>query len=94
MKGFPTGRVALPYLAAWRAKLFKTQRALSAESGVSVNTINSLEHGYTRANYSTLGKLARGLGITPEQLVRTNPFPSEEETTEGEQDRGPQTGAA
>lgn len=90
-----TGRVALPYLAAWRRKRFITQRGLADASGVSGNAINALEQGYRQANYATLGKLARALGITPEQLANSNPFASEQGTKqEEEQDRGQEKGAA
>ena len=68
-----TGRVSLPYLRRWRRKRFKTLRTLEVDSGVSRNTIINLELGRRQANYDTLGKLARGLGITPEQLVNVDP---------------------
>jgi transcriptional regulator with XRE-family HTH domain len=73
-----SGRVALPYLSAWRNKRFLTQRGLAEASGISGNTINALEQGYRQANYSTLGKLARALGITPEQLANADPAANEQ----------------
>lgn len=90
-----TGRVALPYLVTWRTKQFKTQRMLAANSGVSASAINALERGKQQANYATVGKLARGLGITPEQLVNVNPEADEQKNTqtEDEANEGPQTGA-
>lgn len=90
-----TGRVALPYLAAWRTKQFKTQRMLASSSGVSASSINALERGYTQANFATVGKLARGLGISMDQLVHVNPEAGEQKNRdEGETSGELETGAA
>lgn len=79
-----TGRVALPYLRAWRQKRVMSREALKRASGVSRNTINALELGRTHANYATIGKLATGLGITPEQLIYVKPTLGPEGTTQEE----------
>lgn len=67
-------RYKLPYLRAWRRKKFMSMRDLKVASGVSTNTITLLENERSEANPSTVGKLAKGLGITPDELVYTNPL--------------------
>lgn len=75
-KGMSTptsGRIALPYLRAWRNARFLTMRDLASVSKVGTRTINELEHGRRQANFATVGRLARALGLTPEQLAWVNP---------------------
>jgi DNA-binding Xre family transcriptional regulator len=67
--------VVLPNLRAWRLRKLLSMRDLSERSGVSTNTINALENQQGRARFATLGKLAKGLGITPEQLAYHAPEP-------------------
>lgn len=67
------GKVALPYLADWRKHRQLTMRALYKASGVSPDTIFNLEHGHRLATYTTVGKLAKGLKITPQVLVQSRP---------------------
>lgn len=67
-------RYKLPYLRAWRRKKFMSMRDLKEASGVSTNTLTLLENQRSEANPGTVGKLARGLGITPDELVYTNPL--------------------
>jgi DNA-binding XRE family transcriptional regulator len=69
----PTGRVALRYLRQYRKKFFKSQGRLAADSGVSKDSISELERGLRRANYETVGRLAKALDLTPHQLVNVNP---------------------
>ena len=77
-------RVPLPYLRAWRESKFVSRDELAARSGVSKSTIVRLEiNGSQGAILSTVGKLATGLGITREQLVRHNP------EVEAEQEHAP-----
>lgn len=65
--------VALPHLQAWRLRQRFTMRALAARAQVSPTTISGLENGHIRANFTTLGKLATALGITPEALLKAPP---------------------
>jgi transcriptional regulator with XRE-family HTH domain len=65
--------VQLPQLRAWRLYKLMSMRALSEASGVSPNTINNVETQQGYARFETVGKLARGLGITPEALVYEQP---------------------
>lgn len=54
-----------------RARLAKawTQRQLVAASGVSQRTIVDLENDRAEPHPSTIGKLARALGVEPLELV-------------------------
>ena len=81
-----TTRVELPYLRAWRAYKLLTVRELAEASGVAYPTINLLENGKRAANLTTVGKLATGLGVTRQQLVREQP-PRSGSISEGEADR-------
>jgi len=46
-----------------------SQRDLAAKAGVNVTTINHIEQGKQRPNPSTIRKLAKALGVTPEELI-------------------------
>lgn len=47
-----------------------TQARLAREAGVSPTTISGIETGRTgRPHFGTLGKLARALGVEPEELI-------------------------
>ena len=51
-----------------------TQARLAREAGVSPTTISGIETGKTgRPHFGTLGKLARALGVTPEELLGPRP---------------------
>jgi DNA-binding XRE family transcriptional regulator len=51
-----------------------TQARLAREAGVSPTTISGIETGKTgRPHFGTLGKLARALGVTPEELLGSRP---------------------
>ena len=52
-----------------RRRRVLTLRELEEESGVSYNTIWRLENGYTDARPSTIRKLAKALGVEPEDLI-------------------------
>lgn len=65
--------VMLPYLRDWRLYKLMSMRSLSDASGVSTNTINAIENQQSYARFHTLGKLARGLGLTPEELTYQQP---------------------
>jgi transcriptional regulator with XRE-family HTH domain len=65
--------VQLPQLRAWRLYKLMSMRALSEASGVSTNTINNVETQQGYARFETVGKLAKGLGISPETLVYQQP---------------------
>lgn len=67
------GRVALVHLRAWRDHHLLSQRALAEKSGVSPATINNIEQGHTSANYATIGKLAKALGVAPRALLKAPP---------------------
>lgn len=65
-------RAMLPYLRAWRIHFLLSQRDVAKKAGITPGTIIRLERG-DRANYLTIGKIAKGLGISVQQLVHTNP---------------------
>ena len=48
-----------------------TMEELAEEAGVGRNTIWRLEHGVMGAQPRTIRKLARALGVEPEELVKT-----------------------
>ncbi|EDK33890.1 Hypothetical protein CKL_1848 [Clostridium kluyveri DSM 555] len=52
-----------------RARMEMSTRELSKVSGVAVSTINKIERGYTTPNPVTIGKLAKGLNVSVEQVV-------------------------
>lgn len=63
----------LPRLREWRERRGYTQRGLAAEAGVSERSIASYEGG-RNARPNTANKLARVLGITPEDLMDLEAF--------------------
>ena len=81
-----TGHEALPYLVGWMKIKRITIRRLSSLSGVSPNTINALRKQRQQAKYDTIERLAKGIGITDDDLVNVNPYAKKEP--------GPETGAA
>jgi transcriptional regulator with XRE-family HTH domain len=62
----------VPYLRAWRLKHLYSQDELADMSGVSKSTIVRLENG-SSAILSTIGKLAKALDPTREQLAYEEP---------------------
>jgi transcriptional regulator with XRE-family HTH domain len=57
-------------LAAIRERRMWTQARLAAEAGVSPTTVSGIESGrISRPHFGTLRKLARALGVEPEELV-------------------------
>lgn len=69
-----TGHETLPYLVGWMKSKRITIRRLSALSGVSPNTITTLRKQRHQAKYDTIERLAKGIGITPDELVKINPY--------------------
>lgn len=69
--GTPRG-VPLPGLQAARQSLGLSQAELAARSDISEQTISRLERG-GRAHYVTLGRLARALRVSRQQLLRAPP---------------------
>jgi transcriptional regulator with XRE-family HTH domain len=57
-------------LKALRHRRVLTLRELEQRSGVAYNTIWHLENGKRGAQPRTLRKLARALGVEPEELVK------------------------
>jgi transcriptional regulator with XRE-family HTH domain len=64
----------LPHLQAIRRSRYLTQERLSALSGVSRESIYRLEGGKRGAMPHTLGKLARALWVSPEDLIYGRPW--------------------
>jgi HTH-type transcriptional regulator, competence development regulator len=48
-----------------------TMEELADKAGVGLNTVWRLEHGIMGAQPRTIRKLARALGVEPEELVKT-----------------------
>ena len=65
-------RLDLPFLVRWRKALFLSPGELAERCGLDEGTIRRIEKGKHRANMTTLGKLATGLGITRRHLVQTD----------------------
>ncbi len=55
-------------LAELREQRALTLRELSAMSGVATDTINQIELGHRMPRPSTLRKLAKALGVEPQEL--------------------------
>lgn len=66
-------RYRLMRLRAWREYQLLTQGKLAQAAGVGKSTVIRLESGKNEANGITVEKLARGLGITREQLLHQQP---------------------
>ena len=54
-----------------RRRRVLTMEELAEKAGVGRNTIWRLEHGVMGAQPRTIRKLARALGVGPEELVKT-----------------------
>lgn len=67
-----TTRLTLPYLRAWRMQQVISQRELAKRAEITPGTVIRLERG-EKANYLTIHKLAKGLGISVQQLLHENP---------------------
>ncbi len=65
-------RAPVPHLRAWRVRFLLTQRQLAEKAGITPGTVIRLERG-DKANYLTIGKIARGLGVSMQQLLQENP---------------------
>ncbi len=57
-------------LAALRQRRGLTQDQLSSKTGLSLDTIGAIEQGRRWARLTTLHKLAKGLGITTDELFK------------------------
>jgi transcriptional regulator with XRE-family HTH domain len=66
-------RVTLPYLRAWRIKRLLSQSELAEMSHIAKSTLARLEKGDQTAILSTVGKLAKALNISREELVFHDP---------------------
>jgi transcriptional regulator with XRE-family HTH domain len=61
-------------LVAIRERRMWTQARLAEEAGVSPTTVSGIESGrITRPHFGTLRKLARALGVEPEDLISPSP---------------------
>lgn len=64
--------IALPYLRAWREQRIMTQGELAERAGITSATISRIENG-AGAKLRTIARLADALGISREQLIRSQP---------------------
>lgn len=70
----------LPNLRAWRRYKLMSQPELALYAGLTRSAISRLEtHPDATANIDTIGKIAKALDISRDELVRKAP-PSEEDT--------------
>jgi transcriptional regulator with XRE-family HTH domain len=56
-------------LSSLRERVRLSREELAKSSGVSVDAIQSLEQGRANPTLRTVLRLARGLGVTPTQLI-------------------------
>lgn len=64
------GRVAIPYLRAWRERKMLTRKDLADNSPVTVSGITKIELGITKTVHANTAKgLAKALGISVEKLA-------------------------
>jgi transcriptional regulator with XRE-family HTH domain len=68
-------RVGLEYLRAWRVWKGYSQQELAELARVAKSTITQLELGRATANFVTVGKLAKALNLSREQLLHETPEP-------------------
>ncbi len=59
----------IPLVRAWREHLGLTQSRLASLAGMKQSSIARIERGESRPRRATLEKLARAMGLTPEQLL-------------------------
>ena len=57
------------HLREWRRQRFLTVRALAEKAGVAYTTVVRAETGRHQPTMKTIRRLAKALGIKPEQLV-------------------------
>lgn len=57
-------------VAEMRQKRNLTQDQLAAKTGLSLDTIGAIEQGRRWARLTTLHKLAKGLGVTTDELFK------------------------
>lgn len=57
-------------MASLRLKRDMTQDQLAGKSGLSIDTIGAIEQGRRWARLTTLHKLAKGLGVSIDQLFK------------------------
>ncbi len=76
----------LPHLKEFRQRAVLSQQQLSEKSGVARDTISKLENGQRQAYPATVHKLAAGLNVEPQVLVRGN-VEGPQDSTEGEEKR-------
>lgn len=66
----PVMEVNMDKLKELRKRRVLTMEELAERAGVGRNTIWRLEHGVMGAQPRTIRKLARALGVEPEELVK------------------------
>jgi transcriptional regulator with XRE-family HTH domain len=74
--GMAAGRergVLVPRLRDWRQRRALTQRQLAALADVAPTTIDRAERLGQRVETTTLGRLARALGVDPQELMAPPP---------------------
>ena len=55
-------------LRSLRERLFLTQPELAEKAGISHITLNRLENGKQKPSFKTIRKLAKALGVEPEDI--------------------------
>ena len=65
--------LALPHLRAWRLRRLLTQAELIEKSGVSRTTVVRAESAGGSVSIVNIRRLADALGITPDELVYSEP---------------------
>ena len=63
----------LPHLKAWRMRRYMTQQMLAEHSGLAKATVTRAETGDNAVSFANIKKLADALGVTPDELVYTDP---------------------
>jgi transcriptional regulator with XRE-family HTH domain len=56
-------------LKLWRMRKAVTQEELAEKAGININTVTRIERNQTEPRPTTIGKLAKALGIDPSELV-------------------------
>ena len=58
-------------LAEWREQKNLSVRELASRSGIAPRQLGRIEAGEVNIHFTTILALARGLGITPEELLES-----------------------